>query len=172
MTRCGYTIPFLSVSLLALLLAVPFGGGVKETGTVEVSGEGIEAVLYSLEGGARTVRSGRAASLPAGTYRVASFSRTHTEPFARVSYTGPAKMTLTVTAGKTALLDLDPVLVAKVKVRKGRGRVLLSLEMATAQGARFSRYYHRSPAGAAAGIPFLITDGKGNVVVEDSFHFG
>jgi hypothetical protein len=143
-----------------------------ETGAVSVAGNDIEVVLSNPEWGDHTVQSGKDAVLPAGIYKVSSFTRKRSDPYTRCSYTGPAEMEIDIAPGSTASVELETVLNARVETRRSRRNLVLSLTMTTSQGARFRSYAATAESPQLQGVPFFITDGAGGVLVEDIFRFG
>jgi hypothetical protein len=141
-------------------------------GTVAAAGDGMDILLSNPEWGAHTVRSGKEKSLPAGIYRITTFSRFQGEPYASCRYKGHEGMEVRVETDGRTDIELDTVLRAEVETRRSRSNLILSLQMATSQGAQFSGYSQRQYPTDPPGVSFFITDSAGEVLVNDYFRFG
>ena len=152
--------------------ALVFSPLAVDFGTVAAAADDIEVELAAPGWGSHTVPPGEKFSLPAGTWHVSGFRRIDKKTGAFCAYEGPEDVKVAIAAGKTAAVSLDTTLKGGIKVGPVRKTVSLSLDMATAQGARFSSYNPPASAGPMEGIPFAITDSEGKTVLKDLFHFG
>lgn len=141
-----------------------------EFGLANVPEKGMEVVLFNSDWGLFPIRHGSDQRLPVGTYCIASFSRTQSQPLSRCFYEGPAELEIDVEAGKNAAVSLETLFIATVTKMRSSSRIIrLGVKLTTSQGAVFSGY---SGTMRAQGLPFCITDSRGKIVVNDSFEFG
>jgi hypothetical protein len=141
-------------------------------GAVAAAAGDIEMTLTHPEWGAHTVKAGQERSFPAGTWKVKTFRRVREASGAYCSYSGPEGMTVAIGPGKKAAVGLDTALKGSVEAQRSRDQIVLSLDMATPQGAHFEAYANPAAKKPFKGVPFTISDGSGRTVLEAVFKFG
>jgi len=152
-----------------------------EFGSVVAKRQDIEVTLNHPEWGDHVVAAGNERYLPKGSWTIRRFRIVDKETFAFCDYSGPESVKLTLKPGKKAAIELDTAFKATVQPRYSRGKIQLNLQLATAQGARFSSYYggvqkDKVESGELGqfleGIPFKITNEAGKEAHKGLFEFG
>lgn len=144
-----------------------------EFGEVAAADKEIKMSLWSVDWGLFTIAPGESMKLPAGRWCITEFDRKNAETGARCRYKSSGKLTTDVAGGNNNVVELDTILRAVVSSKKRDGGIRLSLDMTTSQEATFRSYQApRSKDDPFKGIPFMITNGAGEVVAQDFFEFG
>ena len=117
------------------------------------------------------IQAGEARALPAGSWKLAYYSRSNKDQSISCTYNDPAESTVEIKAGEKTVLDFETKLTAAVKANTEREEIRLNLVLTTAKGNKFGGY-RNSDGQMIEGIPFEILNEAGDVVHEAVFKFG